>query len=139
MYLLLTKNTAISKFKKLSEGILRGFQEWEDKFKWKGQVNTIKYKERKTYDTVNMIRHNKGKSYDSKHRENVESYFSSNNQCQKRADYKGNNIQNTYLWRTPVNGEKIGTHTNTTVKSTNQQLANQQRTGNVQNVLHGPS
>ena len=70
----------------------------------------------------------------------VENYFSTKNQCKQRATYKGKNIQNAYLWKTPVNNkgarcaennEKYSTRqrekqrTNATTKSSTRQCKKQ--------------
>ena len=91
-------------------------------------------------ETNNHAQARRKLAYDQKQRENVENYFSTKNQCKQRATYKGKNIQNAYLWKTPVNNkgarcaennEKYSTRqrekqrTNATTKSSTRQCKKQ--------------
>ena len=108
---ILTKNTSVSIFKKLSEAILKGFQGWKDKFTWKDSVNMIRtqqtnntaYDQRQRENVVNNILHKN--RYQTQH-QNIRKYLKKNdknniqNKIQKegkRAKYNGKN-NNVHTW-----------------------------------------
>jgi hypothetical protein len=110
---ILTKNTTIAIFKKLSEAILKGFQGWEEKFKWKGHsVNMIRMQNHNAHDqrqrenVVNNISH---QNRNQIQHQSIKKYLTKNdknniqNKCKfekenKRAKYNGKNSNNVHTW-----------------------------------------
>jgi hypothetical protein len=66
---ILTKNTTVATFKKLSEAILNGFKGWDNKFEWINEINKEKNKESKIYQ-VNMMRLNQTSNNNKRHKSN---------------------------------------------------------------------
>ena len=104
---ILTKNTSVNIFKRLSTAILKGFQGEEDKFTWKESINMI------TTNTTRFKKHNQQKRseniFDKTDLEEMESYYKKykkrigENTCEEGTNVMKNSKARSTLYENETN------------------------------------